>query len=136
MSFQKAGQQLSNLHRNMCQSGCGSCVEGERPHCLLPLQSQSSTSALKVLPLVGFSPSDSNSRIRTPCVGWYSPPELSVASARKLEIQVLPDCRKGGNVSSHSSSSPTSDPPPPPPHTHTHTHTHSHSPRRALLPRS
>ena len=25
-SFQKAGQQLSNLHRSMCQSGCGSCV--------------------------------------------------------------------------------------------------------------
>lgn len=104
MSFQKAGQQLSNLHRNTCQSGLWfMCVEGEGGlNCLLPLQSQSSTSALKVFPLVGFSPSDSNSRMRTPCVGWYSPPELSVASARKLEIQVLPDCRKGGNVSSRS----------------------------------
>ncbi len=60
-----------------------------------PLQSHSSTSALNGLPVAGLSPSVSNSRILTPCVGWYSPPELAVASARKLEIHVLPDCVRG-----------------------------------------
>lgn len=30
----------------------------------------------------------------TPCVGWYSPPEVSVASERKFEITVFPLCGK------------------------------------------
>ena len=61
-----------------------------RPYFLSPPQSHSSTSALKAFPVEGFSPSDSNSSILTPWVGWYSPAELSVASARKFEIQVFP----------------------------------------------
>lgn len=34
----------------------------------------------------------------TPCVGWYSPPEVSVASERKFEITVLPLCDKKNSL--------------------------------------
>ena len=54
---------------------------------LSPLQSQSSTS---VRIEDEESPSVSNSNILAPFVGLYPPPELSVASAKKLEMNVLP----------------------------------------------
>ena len=34
----------------------------------------------------------------TPCVGWYSPPEVSVASERKFEITVLPLCEENSET--------------------------------------
>lgn len=75
----------SNLHRVPY-------IHTLQHYLLLPLQSHSSTSALNGVPLSGSSPSDSNSNTLTPCVGWYSPPELSVASARKFATHVLPLC--------------------------------------------
>ena len=55
-----------------------------------PLQSHISTSTFIPLrpppPLIG----NSNSTIRTPLVGWQLPPNVSVASDKKLQIVVFP----------------------------------------------
>ena len=55
-----------------------------------PLTSHSSTSQLAVRPPPSGIPFTSNSRIRAPCVAWYSPPDVSVASDRKLATTVFP----------------------------------------------
>ena len=82
-SLQNTGQQLSKLCRwqHTAQPPC-LCVLHNGMYLWSPLQSHNSTSALNGFPVSGSTPLDSNSSIRTPCVGWYSPPELSVASPR------------------------------------------------------
>lgn len=95
ISLAKTGQQFSNLIYYIKFITIYIALYIAVTDWVLPPQSHNSTATLTTSPTI--SPSTSNSSILTPCVVWYSPPLLSVASPKILEIYVLPHYKEREN---------------------------------------